>query len=343
MKPSEYLKFSAILIIALICTGIFYVRHQFDALYGSGYTQKLTTDYTLFMESSRHGFLVDSKAGTEIPVRSPRSTACYAYGEYNPPTDGYKYFLIDIAKNRLIQLKTDGDLAAMLKKIGVSAPQPAAETETEFTEAAKLASELLTKLEQNTPFSFKDGERFFGPVAIPSLNVFLLQELGYLNGFGRPVRPLPKYSPFGELLRMNREIFIPSGKTARISFFPANELHKNHTTGKFGVCDKNEIFVHVRMCEKINDIEYSGEKLVCFDYSASEKFFFAYGFSVNGKSVLGELGFYTKKHDEYNYPIPAIKADVLANLKLHLAQLEQSESGIKQTCKSIPENNIKCP
>lgn len=97
------------------------------------------------------------------------------------------------------------------------------------------------------------------------------------------------------------------------------------------------------MREKLSDIEYSGERLVCFCYNASEKFFSDYELSVDGKSVLGELGFYTKNHAEYNYPVPAIKADVLAKLKLHLALLEQSESGIKQTCKNIPENNIKCP
>lgn len=196
--------------------------------------------------------------------------------------------------------------------------------EKELIVATSLASELLTKLEQNTPFSAKDGEKFFGPVApIPSLNVFLLLKLGYLNESGVQIKTLPKYSPLGELLRMNRTLFIIGGKTNQISFFPARELRKDITTGKFDIYDKNIIFIYIRMADRKNDVEFVNEKLLCFDYNINGNFFFTYGFSVNGESILKKMGFYIKKHDKYNYPIIEIRDDILANLKVHIEQLEE--------------------
>lgn len=194
----------------------------------------------------------------------------------------------------------------------------------EFMTATLLADKLLTKLEQNTPFTIKEGEQFFGPTgSIPSLNVFLFQKLGYLNNAGAQIKTFPKYSPLGELLRMNRNLFIADGEINKVSFFPANELRKDITANTFSIYDKNTIFVYIKMENQKNDIEFVDEKLLRFDYNIIGKFFFTYGFSINGKSILQKLGFFTKKHDKYNYPIIEIHDNVLEKLKLHLEKLEQ--------------------
>ena len=193
----------------------------------------------------------------------------------------------------------------------------------ELFEAVSLTSDFLAKLDQNTPFRYEDGERFFGPAApIPSLNVFLLQKLGYLNGAGIQTKPLPKYSPLGELLRINRALFISEGKSDQILFYPAYEFIMSNSPNKFSIDNKNTIFVYVKNYNRKNDIEFSNEKLLCFDYNSTGKFFFVYGFSVNGQSILKKLGFYAKKHDKYNYPVFEIQDNVLQELKVHLDKLE---------------------
>lgn len=200
------------------------------------------------------------------------------------------------------------------------AMRPRPENTAEFTMAASLASEFLAKLEQDTPFTIKEGEKFFGPIApIPSLNVFLLQKLGYLNGAGTQIKPLPKYSPLGELFRMNRALFLPEWKAAP-RFYSAREFI-NDSKNKFAICNKNAIFVYVKMFDMDGGIISSNEKLICFDYNTNG-FFFVWGFSVNGKSILKDLGFYTKKHDKYNYPVIEIQDGVLKALKARLEQLK---------------------
>ena len=193
--------------------------------------------------------------------------------------------------------------------------------EKAYVDAASLASKLIVKLNENTPFTLKDGEKFFGPIAsIPTLNIFLLQKLGYLDESGNPVKNLPKYSPLGELLRMNRGLFISDGEINQILFLPAKALRKGKDTDEFTIHGKNKIFVYIKMDYKKNDIEYINEKLLRFDYNVIGKFFFVYDFTVDGKSILEKLGFYSKKHDKYNYPVIEIKDDVFTKLKMHLEE-----------------------
>lgn len=193
--------------------------------------------------------------------------------------------------------------------------------EKKYSEAVELSSSFLEKLKADTPFTFKDGEKYFGPVGqIPSLNVFLLMELGYLDNYGKPVKELPKYSPLGELLRMNRELFIQDGEYG-ISFFPSEEWFKYRDGNINRTANKNTIFVFVRMGKNENDIDYFNERTICFDYNKIGNCFFVYGFTVDGKSILKRLGFYSKSYKR-SYPTIRIKNEVLASLRQHLQRLE---------------------
>lgn len=193
--------------------------------------------------------------------------------------------------------------------------------EKNYYDAVELSSSFLEKLKADTPFTIKDGEKYFGPVGqIPSLNVFLLKELGYLDNYGRPVKEMPKYSPLGELLRMNRKLFVQDGSYG-ISFFPSEEWFK-HPDGKIGrTANKNTIFVFVRMGRNENEIDYSNERTICFDYNKLGNWFFVDEFAVDGKSILKELGFYSKI-DKRSYPTIHIRDEVLDSLRQHLQKLE---------------------
>lgn len=193
--------------------------------------------------------------------------------------------------------------------------------EKPYFDAIQLSSDFLEKLKTDTPFTIKDGEKYFGPVGqIPSLNVFLLMELGYLDNYGKPVKKLPKYSPLGELLRMNRELFIQDGEYG-IFFFPSEEWFKYPDGNINRTASKNTIFVFVRMGKNENDIDYFNERTICFDYNKIGNCFFVYGFTVDGKSILKRLGFYSKA-DKRSYPTIHIKNEVLASLRQHLQRLE---------------------
>ena len=187
--------------------------------------------------------------------------------------------------------------------------------------ALELSAGFLEKLKENTPFTMEDGERFFGPIGkIPSLNVFVLQELGYLNNLGEAVRPLPKYSPLGELLRAKRDLFLGGENAGTVNFLPAKAYYRDNASGGFAACDKNTWFVYVKISCAKKGGECAEQKLLQFDYNVVGKYFFVYGFTVNGKSVLPDLGFYFKNDAKYGYPVPGIKEDVLKSLAARLAQ-----------------------
>ena len=193
--------------------------------------------------------------------------------------------------------------------------------EKPYFDAVQLSSDFLEKLKADTPFTIKDGEKYFGPVGrMPSLNVFLLTQLGYLDNYGKPVKGLPKYSPLGELLRMNRKLFIQDGEYG-ISFFPSEEWFKYPDGNINRTTNENTIFVFVRMGKNENDIDYFNDRTICFDYNKLGNWFFVYGFTVDGKSILKRLGFYFKA-DKRSYPKIHIKNEVLDSLKQRLHRLE---------------------
>ena len=117
MKFYDYTKIVTLIIIALICAGIFCVRHSFDKLYGSGYTQEINKKYTLFMTDSTDGFLIDKNSDTSISIVNPIFEKDFIYGEYKLPIGDKKYFLFNITDNIITQLSTKNELFDLLKSL----------------------------------------------------------------------------------------------------------------------------------------------------------------------------------------------------------------------------------
>ena len=184
----------------------------------------------------------------------------------------------------------------------------------QYEEAIKLASELIEKINGENPVTLKEGNKFFGPIGqVPSLNVFLLEKLGYLNNYGTPVKKMPKYSPIGELLRMNKSLILPEGNYNEVSFFPSNRWSKNKNQ-VFQQKSKGTIYVFVRIRMYINEISSQNEKIICLEYNVEGKFFSDLSITVNGKSILSELGF-SISDGKYGYPVIEITNNTLNKIK----------------------------
>lgn len=98
------------LIIASICLGALYLRHSFDKLYGSGYTQEINKKYVLLMSDSTDGFLIDKASNTSISIANPTLEKGFIYGEYKPPIEDKNYFLLNITDSTITQLSTKEEL-----------------------------------------------------------------------------------------------------------------------------------------------------------------------------------------------------------------------------------------
>ena len=122
---------------------------------------------------------------------------------------------------------------------------------------------------------------------------------------------------------MNRDLFIVKGKINRTIFVPSKPLCKDDESDLFKDYGNYTIFIFVKMDYKKSDLEYLNEKLLMFDYNTAGKFLFISALTINGKSILGELGFYSKKHDKYDYTVIDIKDDIFSKLKSHLQELEK--------------------
>lgn len=78
-------------------------------------------------------------------------------------------------------------------------------------DALKLFWELILKLKENTPFTLQDDEYFFGKLPNYNPTALFYEKFGYIDfsksmqlGEAVILKPLPKLSFYGELLRMYR-------------------------------------------------------------------------------------------------------------------------------------------
>ena len=122
MKFYDYMKILPLIIIALICAGIFCARHRFDKLYGSGHTQEINRKYTLLMTDSNNGFLIDKTQDASIPIANVAFVEGIIYGEYKPKIGDKKYFLLNIADNKITQLKTRDEPCNLLNSRNKTTP-----------------------------------------------------------------------------------------------------------------------------------------------------------------------------------------------------------------------------
>lgn len=147
--------------------------------------------------------------------------------------------------------------------------------------AIKLFSEMIAKLESNSKFTIEDDVKFFGE--IPNFNPttqFYINK-GYIS---RPEelskdsiqfkRKLPKYSFYGELLRINSPKFI---KNTPPKLFYASESYSAHG----GCTDSIDFILTVFMS--------TNGKVFYMNYDANKKILLA-PLYINGTSILYELG-----------------------------------------------------
>ena len=97
-------------------------RHRFDKLYGSGHTQEINRKYTLLMTDSNNGFLIDKTQDASISIANVAFVEGIIYGEYKPKIGDKKYFLLNIADNKITQLKTRDELCNLLKSRNKTTP-----------------------------------------------------------------------------------------------------------------------------------------------------------------------------------------------------------------------------
>ena len=147
--------------------------------------------------------------------------------------------------------------------------------------AIKLFSEMIAKLESNSKFTIEDDVKFFGE--IPNFNPttqFYINK-GYIS---RPdelskdsiqfKRKLPKYSFYGELLRINSPKFI---KNTPPKLFYVSESYSAHG----GCTDSIDFILTVFMS--------TNGKVFYMNYDANKKILLA-PLYINGTSILYELG-----------------------------------------------------
>lgn len=98
-----------------------------------------------------------------------------------------------------------------------SVPDKNAENIKELPPECQLVYELLVKLQKDTPFTLEEEIKFFGrnkylsQMPLTSGIAFMLYtQAGFISWQGEDVviNKIPKYSLTGELLRMNRSIFV---------------------------------------------------------------------------------------------------------------------------------------
>ncbi len=188
----------------------------------------------------------------------------------------------------------------------------------------RLARELLEKLKADTPFTLEEERHFFGgPTDLNEPNLIYLQ-LGYVSPQKKLLKPLPKYSYFGELLRMNRDLFLNEarpaprylagvtasiGKIANMKGEIIREDALRHDTDVW-------ITVFVIYGEVRSEFSVTDEKLLRFNYNGVARVLFG-RMAVNGKTVMEELGFYCNSLEDMG-----LREDVLERLQARMRQIE---------------------
>lgn len=147
--------------------------------------------------------------------------------------------------------------------------------------AIKLFSEMIAKLESNSKFTIEDDVKFFGE--IPNFNPttqFYISK-GYISLSEELAkdsiqfkRKLPKYSFYGELLRINSPKFI---KNTPPKLFYVSESYSAH-----GSCTDSIDFI-------LTVFMSTNGKVFYMNYDANKKILLA-PLYINGTSILYELG-----------------------------------------------------
>lgn len=147
--------------------------------------------------------------------------------------------------------------------------------------AIKLFSEMIAKLESNSKFTIEDDVKFFGEIPNPNPTTQFYINKGYISLSEELSkdsiaikRKLPKYSFYGELLRINSPKFI---KNTPPKLFYVSESYSVHG----GRTDSIDFILTVFMS--------TNGKVFHMNYDVNKKILLA-PLYINGTSILYELG-----------------------------------------------------
>ena len=186
-------------------------------------------------------------------------------------------------------------------------------------EGMSLAMELIQKLEENTPFTIEDEIRFFGKSPSFNLPTMIYIQLGYMRGEGTLLKKLPKYSFYGELLRLNRKLILPASSGDVKELFASNS-YSWLVDGKLIPRTGHYIHIFIYSYNIDNNFAYSDEHLICIPYNAIGKCLFE-PITINGKSIMRELGF---SHDRTKNE-RGLNQEVLKKLEEHIGKLKDDK------------------
>lgn len=153
--------------------------------------------------------------------------------------------------------------------------------------ALELANKLIDKLKSNTRFTITDERNFFGGTSNPySYTSSFYQKFGYIryvtsnnNMEDIILKPLPKYSFFGETLRLYRNLFF---KEEAIPLLSIGKSYYSNTENKLQCFNDEYIYVYIQPKPSNSDI-------IRLCYSKKHGFFVE-DIYINGKNIFLYLG-----------------------------------------------------
>lgn len=157
--------------------------------------------------------------------------------------------------------------------------------------ALELASMLIDKLKSNTRFTIEDERKFFGGTANPySFTSAFYQRFGYVryltsnnNMMDIILKPLPKYSFFGETLRLYKNLFFKEGIIPVLS---VGKSYYTNTENKLQCFNSEYIYVYIQP-------NTNNSHIVRLCYSKKHGFFIE-DISINGKNIFSYLNLMQK-------------------------------------------------
>lgn len=160
--------------------------------------------------------------------------------------------------------------------------------------ALELASRLIDKLKSNTRFTIEDERKFFGGTANPySFTSAFYQKFGYVryttsnyNMRDIILKPLPKYSFFGETLRLYKNLFFNEGIIPVLS---VGKSYYTNTDNKLQCFDNEYIYVYIQP-------KPDNSHIVRLSYSKKHGFFIE-DICINGKNIFLYLNLMQKNDD----------------------------------------------
>lgn len=183
----------------------------------------------------------------------------------------------------------------------------------------ETAMTLFMKITGNDLFTYEDEIRFFGELGA-DVSILLLEKLGIIDATGDYMVEAPKYSPLGELLRMNAKKFQTPGKAAHM--FHGSFCYQLTNTSIPQLKETREYAVTYRQVQFDFPVsppvktEFKEEMIINL-YFDPDMGIFVFPFYVNGVSVEKILGF---EKDEKNELI--VSDNTIADIKKRLSELK---------------------